>query len=256
MTAAPEPEPGPSQTNDDAQAIELSVVMPAYNEADRIGPTVREYLDHFKPLYGEAFEIIAVMNGCTDATREVIEQAAAGSPQMRILEFAEPLGKGGAIWEGLAVARGRKAAFVDADNMVRAPEAEKLIRALDTHEVAIADRFSGFSESGGQPALRRAIGIASRLWVRLFLGLPYSDTQCGAKAFRTGAWRVLAPSVEERAWAFDLDVLAHAQRLGLRVAEIPVRWRHVARGSKVQAWKDVPQTFWATFRIKRRVRRG
>ena len=247
MTSDPQSQP----------TIELSIAMPAYNEALRIAPTIREYLDHFTPVYGEAFELIVVLNGCKDDTRDVVEQTARGSRAVRIIEFPQSLGKGGAIWEGLAVANGKRVAFVDADNMVRAPEAEKLIRALDTHDVAIADRFAGVEEGGAsQPALRKLISMGSRLWVRVFLGLPFADTQCGAKAFRTAAWRRIAPEVIERGWAFDLDVLAHVQAMRLSVAEVPVRWRHMAEGSKIRPWRDVPATLWATLRIRGRTRRS
>lgn len=237
--------------------LELSIVMPAYNEATRIGPTVREYLDHFASAYGTKFEVIVVMNGCRDDTRGVVEQSAAGNRAVRIIEFAEPLGKGGAIWEGLAVANGKRVAFVDADNMVRAPEAAKLVRALESHDVAIADRFAGVDEGGtSQPPLRKLISKGSRLWVRWFLGLPFTDTQCGAKAFRTAAWRRVAPRVTERGWAFDVDVLAHVQAMTLSVAEVPVRWRHIVEGSKIRPWRDVPSTLLATLRIRRHIRRS
>jgi dolichyl-phosphate beta-glucosyltransferase len=239
-----------------ARNVELSIVVPAYNEAQRISPTLHEYGAHFKRLYGDAFELVVVLNGCSDNTRKVVEEIAASVPQVRVIEFVRPLGKGGAIWEGLAVANGNRLVFVDADNMVRAPETEKLVRALDSHDVAIADRFAGVQEGHpGQGPLRRLISAGSRRWVRNFLGLPFSDTQCGAKAFRNVAWRMIAPRVFERGWAFDLEVLAHSVRLDLKIAEVAVRWRHVAEGSKVRPWRDVPQTLWATVLIRRRMRR-
>lgn len=236
--------------------IGLSIVMPAYNERGRIVPTLTEYVGHFRPLYGDAFEIVVVLNGCIDDTREVVDNLAKDAPEIRVIEFQQPLGKGGAVWEGLAVARGVKVAFVDADNMVRAPETEKLIDALDSADMAIANRFAGVEEDGQtQPPLRRFISLGSRLWVRYFLGLPYSDTQCGAKAFRMVAWQLIASRIRERGWAFDLDVLAHAFRLNLKVTEVPVRWKHIIEGSKVRPWKDVPQTLWATLSIRRQTRR-
>ncbi len=245
----------PSVPSTSGKGVDLSIVMPAYNEGARIAPTLREYLEQFGRVYGTAFEVVVVLNGCRDDTRKVVEQVAQGSRSVRIIEFTQPLGKGGAIWEGLAVAHGSKLAFVDADNMVRAPEAEKLVRALDTHDVAIANRFTGVEEGGSsQPPLRKLISLGSRLWVRLFLGLPFEDTQCGAKAFRAVAWRHIAPEIHERSWAFDLDVLAHVHRLDLSVAEVPVRWRHVTEGSKVRPWVDVPRTLIATLGIRRRSR--
>ena len=233
---------------------ELSIVVPAYNEEGRIRPTLDEYVEHFRGLYGDGFEVIVVLNGCRDGTRSVVEAVMRQSPQVRLIEFAEPLGKGGAIWEGFAVARAQRLAFADADNMVRAPETAKVIRALETHDIAIADRFRDGHRDTGQGMARRTVSVGARLWVRGFLGLPYSDTQCGAKAFRTAAWRTLAPLVRERGWAFDLDVLAQARRLGFSVAEVPVEWRHVAEGSKVNPWTDAPKTFAATFGIRRRTR--
>ena len=129
------------------------------------------------------------------------------------------------------------------------------MEALETHDLAIGDRFHGEDENGSQPRLRRIVSKANRLWVRRFLSLPHSDTQCGAKALRAEAWRTIAPHIRENGWAFDLDLLAHAGRLGCSVAELPVRWRHVAEGSKVQAWRDAPATFLATFRIRWRMRK-
>ena len=240
----------------EALAVELSVVVPAYNEERRIGPTLEQYIDLFGGSHPGGFELITVVNGCTDGTRRIVEDVARNAPQIRIIEFVRPLGKGGAIWEGMAVALGDKVAFVDADNMVRAPETAKLIRALDTHDIAIGDRYSGVRLNAGRSIARDLITFGSRRWVRFFLGLPYSDTQCGAKAFRAAAWRAIAPNIVERGWAFDLDVLAHARRLGFTVAETPVTWEHIAEGSKVHAWKDVPQTFLATFRIRQRAGRG
>jgi dolichyl-phosphate beta-glucosyltransferase len=236
------------------RSLGLSVVLPAYNEEARIRPTLEGYATHFAHLYRDGFEVLVVLNGCTDDTRAVVDAVARAHPQVRAVEFPQPLGKGGAIWEGLALARGARLLYADADNMVEAPEAALLVRALDTHDVAIANRFARRGGGGGQPLLRRVVSVLSRLWVRAFLGLPYADTQCGAKAFRAPAWRTLAPHVREHGWAFDLEVLAQAQRAGLRVSEVPVRWHHIAAGSKVRPWRDVPATLWATLRIKRRAR--
>jgi len=174
---------------------------------------------------------------------------------VRLLEWKEPLGKGGAILRGMAEAKGRLLAFVDADNMVRAAEAEKLLDALSTHDVAIGDRVLGTQLRGKQPFVRKLISSTSRAWVRLFLGLPYRDTQCGAKAFRAEAWRAIEDEVVETGWAFDLDVLAHARQHGLTVAEVPVEWEHIAMDSKVKV-SDLPKTYLSTFGIRGRVRKA
>ena len=232
----------------------LSIVIPAYNEQERIRPTLEEYVDHFRGWYRGDFEIVVVLNGCRDDTRGVVEGVAASAPEVRLAEFAAPLGKGGALREGLALADGSLILFVDADNMVRAPEAARLVEALETHDIAIGDRFHGEEGSDKSP-VRRFVSKASRVWVRGFLSLRHSDTQCGAKAVRSEAWRTIAPHIRENGWAFDLDLLSNARRLGCSVADVPVRWRHVEEGSKVQPWRDAPATFLATFRIRWRMRK-
>ena len=220
-----------------SRILRLSVIIPAYNEASRIRPTLEEYTRHFTALYGDAVEVVVVLNGCTDDTRAVVESVMAHAPQVRIVEFVAPLGKGGAVYEGFQAAGGEYLAFADADNMVRSPETERLVKALDQHDLAIANRFSGSRQDAGQPLRRRVMSKVVRLWVRLALGLRYQDTQCGAKAIRTSAWRAVAPHIQEKGWTFDLDVLMWAGRLGLRVAEVPVAWQHVEEGSKVRAWQ-------------------
>ena len=232
--------------------LHLSIVIPAYNEANRIRPTLDEYARHFSERYGQGVEVVVVMNGCTDDTRAVVESFMAQAPQVRMLEFPGPLGKGSAIYEGFQSARGKYLAFADADNMVRAPETERLVNALEHHDLAIANRFGDKHQDGGQSLRRRLISMLVRWWVRWRLGLRYQDTQCGAKAIRADAWQALAPSVREKGWAFDLDLLTEADRLALKVVEVPVAWQHVEEGSKVRTWQAGMDLLSATARLRRR----
>ena len=235
--------------------LDLSIVIPAYNEAERIRPTLEEYASHFGNLYDDAYELVVVLNGCMDDTRSVVEALMADVLQLRLMEFKEPLGKGGAIWEGLATSRGTRLVFADADNMVRAPETARLVHELDRFDLAIASRFvPGSSKGADHPPLRRAASWFVRTWTRTLLGLPFHDIQCGAKAFRASAWQAIAPHVRERGWAFDLDVLSTAVGLGLTVTEIPVEWQHMAEGSKLKLWKAGPQLLLSTLQVRRRRR--
>ena len=235
-------------------ALELSIIIPAYNEQDRIKPTLEEYLSSFSGTHKGQFEIIVVLNGCHDSTREVVASIQGSSQEVVLIEFENPLGKGGASIQGMNSAQGSLIAYVDADNMVGAKETQKLIAALKKSDIAIADRFNGNQIGNTQPLIRRVISVCSRIWIKSFLGLPYSDTQCGAKAFKAVAWNKISAKVAETGWAFDLEVLAVAKKFNFSVAEIPVEWKHVAEGSKVRAWKDVPSTLWATLRIKKNMR--
>ena len=87
---------------------------------------------------------------------------------------------------------------------------------------------------------------------KIFLNIPYKDTQCGAKGFRASAWAKISPHIKERQWAFDLDVIAQARALNLSIHEVPVRWNHAKEGSKVRPFVDVPKTFISTFGIRKR----
>ena len=234
-----------------AAPVRLSIVIPAYNEAGRILPTLEEYARHFDNQRKGATEILVVLNGCTDDTRAVVESAAAHTPQIRVLEFPALLGKGGAIYEGFQTARGEYLAFADADNMVRAPETERLVDALDHYDLAIANRFSNKDHHGGQSPRRRLMSRAVRLWVRWGLGLRYQDTQCGAKAIRSSAWRAIAPRLRAKGWTFDLDLLIWADRLKLKVAEMPIAWQHIEEGSKVRPWQASLELL-ASIRLRRR----
>lgn len=239
------------------EPVNLSIVIPAYNEANRIGPTIEEYLRYFDTSHGNSYELIVVLNGCTDNTRMVIEPLTSTAPQLRFLEFSLPLGKGGAICEGLAKSRGTLLAFVDADNMVKAPETGRLIHELKKFDVAIASRFGpGSSKSANHPLTRRMASWGVRNWTRLLFGLPFKDTQCGAKAFTSSAWRKIAPHIREHGWAFDLDVLAVATNFGMKVSEVPVEWQHIGEGSKLALWKAGPQLLKSTLRIWWRTRKS
>jgi glycosyltransferase involved in cell wall biosynthesis len=191
--------------------------------------------------------LLVVLNGCTDGTAEVVEAQRRLCPQVRSLVYPQPLGKGGAVLEGLCDARGARIAVVDADNMVGPEETARLVDALDGSDIAIGWRRSGSSR---QPLLRRLASLLVRLWTRWFLGLPYHDTQCGAKALRGEAAALLAPRLRERGWALDVEMLVAARCLGLRVVELPVAWNHVREGSKLHLLGAGWEFLCATWRLR------
>ena len=231
--------------------MDLSIVIPAHNEEARIGPTLRDYAAEFHAAYGERWEIIVVLNGCTDDTRRVVDEAAAECPAIRWCVEDETLGKGAAVRAGLREATGALVAFVDADNMVGPLEARRLLDALVDHDLAVGWRKPELAlEAQSRPWARRVVSGISPMWSRRFLGLAVHDPQCGAKALTREALDALLPTLSETGWALDLELLVAARKLSLGVTEMAVEWRHISEGSKLR----LPQAAWEVFRATWRLR--
>jgi dolichyl-phosphate beta-glucosyltransferase len=205
---------------------ELSIVIPAYNEASRISSTLQEikaYLDGPHPW--RSAEVIVVCDGCTDNTEAVAR--AAGLSSLRVISYAPNRGKGHAVKTGVLASQGRIVLFSDADGSTPIAEAVVLgARLADGYDVAIGSRHvHGARITGAQPWRRRLLGRFFSLATRLVLGLDFADTQCGFKAFHGDVGRVLFRSVRCAGFAFDLELLVLARAHGLRVAEVGVEWR-------------------------------
>jgi glycosyltransferase involved in cell wall biosynthesis len=205
--------------------LQASLIIPAHNEEQRLPGTLAIYEEAMQREFGSDFEIIVVANGCADGTVGVATDAGAILPQLRVIDIEEPVGKGGAVLEGFRQANGEGVVFADADGATAPESLLKLLDALDRYDVVIGSRRLDSSVvTQRQPLARRIFGTTFAKAVRLLFGLPFEDTQCGAKAFRREAARHLARVVSETRWTFDLDVLLVTRRLGLEVYEHPVVW--------------------------------
>lgn len=201
----------------------LSLIVPAYNEERRIGKMLEAYCRHF----GRSVELIVVLNGCRDRTRDVVESIHAQfDTPMRIIDIPEPIGKGGAIIEGFRVATAPMVGFVDADGATSPVEFQKLVEALDDRvDGVIASRWHPRSTVRNRTsALRRFMSRAVAVIVRTLFRMPYTDTQCGAKVFRQQLVRTLLPHLKVRDMMFDVELLFLAQQRGYRVREQPTVW--------------------------------
>ena len=197
----------------------LSVVIPAYNEEKRLGPTLAR-IEHYLATQSYEAEIIVVDNASSDRTGEVAQAAGVRALQ-------EPRrGKGAAVRTGMLAARGEYLLFSDADLSTPIEEVEKLMDALRAgHDVAIASR--GLRESKlpvRQPWYRELVGRAGNILVRLLAVRGIADTQCGFKLFPREIGRCLFSAQRMTGIAFDMEILFLAQRLGMRIAEVPVTW--------------------------------
>ena len=218
----------------------FSVAIPCFNEAARIGDTVRATLDYLSAESPDA-ELIVINDGSTDATPTIVREALSGAKiQTRLLENFPNRGKGAAVRSGLLAARTPIGLFSDADLSTPLEETPKLIEPIANGELDIAFGSRALDRSLigiRQPWRREQAGRIFNLLVRLATGLPFWDTQCGFKAFRLETCRPILEAAGTQGFAFDVELLYLAHRAGLRIREIPVRWNH-AEGSKVSFLRD------------------
>jgi dolichyl-phosphate beta-glucosyltransferase len=237
--------------------IDLSVVIPAYNEAQRIEralTTVSEFLDG----RGTSWEMVIVDDGSSDQTALIVQRFIAGlkQPRVRLLRMGVNRGKGAALRAGVAATHGARVLMMDADLATPVEELAALERALDAGaEVATGSRaVAGANIRRYQSPLRVLLGRAGNLWIRSLAVPGIHDTQCGFKLFDGEAARKLFALCRESRFGIDIELLCLARRrLGLRVAEVGVAWEH-QDGSKVK-WKDyvdvfvrVPRIAWSVLR--------
>jgi dolichyl-phosphate beta-glucosyltransferase len=214
----------------------LSVIIPCYNERTRLRRTIDD-VTAWAARRGRAVDIVVVDDGSTDGTAELAASWAATVPALRVVALPRNRGKGAAVREGMLAARGERRAFVDADGAVPFEDIDLLERALDEGaDVAVASRVVDTSKIEAR-AHRQFLGFFFRALVRALLVRTVDDTQCGFKLFRDGAATALFAEQLVPDFAFDVEVLARAERMGLHVAEIAVRWREQP-GSKVRVLRD------------------
>lgn len=218
----------------------LSVVIPAFNEAARLGETLCAVVRYLRE-YGPS-QLIVVDDGSTDETAAVARHVlqAIGDVRARVIRYEENRGKGYALRRGLLAARAPIALFTDADLSTPIEEIPKLVDpiARGQYDVTFGSRALDRTLIGArQPFLRETGGRVFNRITRIATGMPFWDTQCGFKAFRMDAFApVLRASTIDR-FAFDVEWLYLAHRGGLRLREIAVRWNH-HDGSKVSMRRD------------------
>ena len=237
MTASAQPESAP----------QLSLIIPAFNEATRIGDTLQRCDGYFANEKIDA-EILVVDDGSTDGTREV---ARAACPHARVLEYGRNRGKGYAVRTGVLASTGALVLFSDADLSTPIEEVRKLQAALDGGaDVAIGSRaLDGSDLQVRQPLPRELMGRGFNVLVQMFVMQGIRDTQCGFKLMPGALARSLFAEVRLDGFAFDVELLWLARRRRLRIDEVPVVWRH-AEASKVSPVTDAARMFVDLLRIR------
>jgi len=212
----------------------LLLLIPAYNEELRIGPVLRNYAAYFEKNYPGKFQLIVVLNGCTDNTLGVVRAVAAEHPAISALDFPDPIGKGGALIEGLRLAPlADLIGYVDADGATAPVAFHDLIRRIPEADCVIGSRWlPGAILHQAQSTNRQ---FASRMFhriVQLLFGMNIRDTQCGAKVMRRNAVEKIHSSLRIADMAFDINLLYALKRAGFKILEVPTEWTDKV-GSKV-----------------------
>ena len=238
---------------------QLTIVVPAYNEAARLGLSLSKIVEYLSQNH-ESSELIVVDDGSTDDTADVAQTAVAdaGAVSTRVIRYEQNRGKGYAVRLGLLSATADVVLFSDADLSTPITEAPKLVDPIRSGEVDVTFGSRALDRSligVHQPWRREQGGRLFNLIVRALTGLPFWDTQCGFKAFRMSVCRPLIESAQIDRFGFDVELIYVAHLAGLRLSEIPVRWNNDA-ASKVSVVRDSFQMVNEVRRIRSAAARG
>ena len=216
----------------------LSVVIPAYNEENRLPATLKEIISHLDQGNAD-YEIIIVEDGSTDNTQLKLEEIRSNNSRIRILQNKKNKGKGFSVKKGVLAAQGEYILFCDADGSTPISELDKLLTKLDAgYDIAIGSR--GLKESQirvRQTFYREYMGKIFNGLVRLLTVPGIADTQCGFKCFKRDVAQELFTLQKIKRFSFDVEVLYLAQKKGFKIAEVPVTWMNSPE-SRVDLIKD------------------
>jgi len=216
--------------------MKLSIIIPAYNEADRIVRTIESSFDYLARQAYES-EIIVVSDGSTDNTKSVVEnRCQSGRPvTLSVVEYHPNRGKGYAVKTGMLEGRGDIIMFMDADYSVPVDALETGVKMLSFgYDVAIASRTLSGSVIHHHQNVYRELSARLYTWIQnRYLGIRYGDTQCGFKLFTRQAAHALFQRQKLSSVIFDPEILWLAKKEGFSVAEFPVEWTHI-EDSRIQ----------------------
>ncbi len=227
-----------------------SIVIPAYNESQRLGSTLAKVLAYVREQAWEA-EVIVVNDGSQDGTAEIVRELAAKDPMVRLLENPGNRGKGYSVRNGILNSRGDVVVFTDADLSSPIEEMPKLLESLaGGADVAIGSRWLRPELQTQRQSLHRQLfGRIFNLLMRIILGLQFKDTQCGFKGFTRRAAQTIFPLQKIERWGFDPEVLFLARKFGFRTQEVPVRWGH-SGGTRINPLIDGARMFQEILHIR------
>lgn len=227
--------------------MELSIVIPAYNEEKRIESTLKEIIMYCKENFTK-YEILVVNDCSKDRTKNVVEKYKA--QKVKLLHNGVNRGKGYSVRKGILAAKYPFVLFTDSDMSTPITDIKSFLPYLKSYDIIIASRnLKGSKIKVSQPFYRKMMGKAFPFFVNLFVLRGFKDTQCGFKLFKIdAAKKIVALQTFER-FSFDVEILFIAKKLGYRIKELPVTWVDKA-GSKVSPIKDAVSMLTDLFKIR------
>ena len=233
----------------------LSIVIPAWNEAGRLPAYLGEVVPYLEST-SVRYEVVVVDDGSDDGLADAILPWLYPCGPLHLLRHASNQGKGAAVATGVRITTGELVLFADADGATPIAEERRLRTAInDGADVAIGTRrIAGTNSRSTRRPLRRMTGAIFPAIVRLWLDMPYRDTQCGFKMFRRPVAERLFSLMREQRYLFDIELLWWARKLGYCVAEVPVTWSEQPRG-QLRVFRDGLSMLVGLERLRRRLRR-
>lgn len=219
-------------------APSLLLLIPAYNEEKRIEPVLREYAEFFTKNYPGKFKLVVVLNGCRDNTLGVVQRVEKDYSCISHLDFPDPIGKGGALIEGLKLAPGCDlVGYVDADGATKPSAFYDLVKHCNDADCVIGSRWiEGAVLHQAQNKRRQFASRVFHAIVQLLFQMNIKDTQCGAKVIKKEAIQKVYPSLTIADMAFDINLLYALKREGFKILEVPTEWTDMA-GSTVRLFR-------------------
>ena len=222
---------------------QVHIIIPAYNEENRIETVLSKYSNHFQNQ-----EIIVVCDG-NDNTSSIIKKLSETHSNIKLLNFNKRLRKGGALIEGLKEANGDKIGFVDADESVEPDDFKKMLDALsDADGVITSRRLKDSKILVKQPMERRIASKSFNIILKIIFGLNFKDTQCGAKVFKKEAIEDVLSELKTKGFKFDVELLWRLKKKGYKVIEFPITWKH-SEGSSFSL-SNAPKMFFSLLKVR------
>ncbi|HMO01529.1 MAG TPA: glycosyltransferase family 2 protein [Oligoflexia bacterium] len=234
------------------KAIEISVIVPAYNEETRLKPTILE-IDQYLSSKQVNYEIIIVDDGSTDGTAVLIKELAKNNPNIKPISSQKNYGKGHAVRSGMLAAAGEYVIFADADGATPFAEIERLLAAMRRGvALAIGSRALPSRETKVKTYFyRKLMGRVFNAVANLILIPGIADTQCGFKMFTRNAAQEIFSRATINRYAFDLEILFLARKLNFPIAEVPINWINKP-GSKINLLTDSAKMLFELIKIRLR----